>query len=1104
LRGINYLSFYLPVVLVSFIKRPKKCVISAIREAVILLIFFGCSQSAVKDQLFTEVSQVVSIDFSNDIHPTEEFNPYTFRSFYNGGGVAIGDVDNNGYQDIYFTGNQVDNQLYLNFGNWTFKEAAAEAGVDCKGVWSTGATFADINADGFPDLHVCKSGAPGGKNRSNSLFINNGDGTFTDKAGEYGLDVEGLSVQAAFFDFDKDGDLDCYLLTNSFRSVGTGADLKKNSRNISDSGGNKLFRNDNGYFRDISEQAGIYTSAIGFGLGITLGDFNYDLWPDIFISNDFFEKDYLYINNTDGTFTEKGEVYFNSMSLGSMGADVADLNNDGLLDLLVTEMLPERLKRKKTKALYESWNKYQLSVSNGYYHQFPRNMLHIGSENDAFFEAGRISGLTNTDWSWGSLLFDMNNDGLKDAFISNGIFKDLLDRDFLSFTANEANIRKLVQESDDAILKLLEEMPSEPLVNSAFRNQGDLKFEKVSYKWGFSEPTFSNGSAYADLDNDNDLDLIINNVNQRSFVYRNNTSKKAISFKLEDARGGSGIGAKVSVRSNGNSWFRENFPVKGYQSSSTPIIHFGVDTISILDTVEILWPSGKRNILTNLKTDELLIVSEDDATNLSDNTNRTISNSYLVRSKMDLNFIHKENDFVDFDRNNLLPEMYSNLGSRVASSDLNKDGITDFYLGGSKNQPGVLFVSEGLNYQKIFCEGEAICEDMDAVFFDADGDNDLDLYVASGGTEYSSSSTALIDRVYLNNNGEFKIAKRAVPLTFKISSSFVSPGDFDEDGDIDLLVGERFNPTNYGINGGLHLLMNNGEAVFSISKRHSFPEIKTSELITDGQFTDIDNDGDMDVVAVGEWSRVHVFINEEDSFKYASPDLGLNETTGWWNTVEVSDLNKDGLKDLIIGNKGINTFFKTGTRLYTSDFDRNGFIDNILSVKEDGSYYPIHDRDELIGHFPVLKKGGIYYSEYATKTIEELFGKELLDKSIISEIDISESSVFYQSESSFERVSLPTLAQLSPIYAIEVIDLNKDGILDLIIGGNQYNVKPQFGRYDALNATVLLGSKEGITNDRIKMTDIEGQVRDIEYFFNNGEKVLFFINNDSLQIRSLN
>jgi len=1015
--------------------------------------------------------------------------------------VAIGDVDNNGFQDIYFTGNQVDNQLYLNFGDWEFKEAALSSGVACESVWSTGATFADINHDGFIDLYVCKSGTPGGENRANSLFINNEDGTFTDKAKEYGLDIEGLSVQAAFFDFDKDGDLDCYLLTNSFRSVGTGADLKKNSRTISDPGGNKLFRNDNGYFRNISEQAGIYTSSIGFGLGITLGDFNHDSWSDIFISNDFFEKDYLYINNKDGTFTEKGEAYFKSMSLGSMGADAADLNNDGLSDLFVTEMLPEKLERKKTKAVYESWNKYQLSVNNGYYHQFSRNMLHIGLSNRGFVEAGRISGLTNTDWSWGALLFDMDNDGLKDVFVSNGIFKDLLDRDFLSFAADKANIRKLVQSGDDAILRLLDKMPSEPLVNSAFRNHGDLKFEKISYNWGFKKASFSNGSAYADLDNDNDLDLIVNNVNQRSFVYRNNASKKAISFKLEDAQKGTGIGAKVIMKSNGHIWFQENFPVRGYQSSSTPVIHFGIDTLSVLDTVEVQWPGGRRSILTNLQTDQLILINEHTADELYSSINSRDEESCLANSNTSLDFIHKESEFIDFDRNNLLTEMYSNLGCRVASSDLNEDGITDFYLGGSKNQPGALLISKDSDYHKIFYEEEAICEDMDAVFFDADGDNDLDLYVASGGTEYSNSGTALIDRVYLNNNGEFKIAKRAVPFTFKISSSFVSPGDFDEDGDIDLLVGERFNPTNYGTNGGLHLLINNGEAIFSISQRHSFPEIKTSELITDGQFTDIDNDGDMDVVAVGEWSRVHVFINKKDSFKYASSDLGLNETTGWWNTVEVIDLNKDGLKDLIIGNKGTNTFFKEGTRLHTSDFDKNGFIDNVLSVEEDGKHYPIHDKDELVAHFPVLKKRAIYYSEYAGRTTEELFGKELLDKAVISEIEMIESSIFYQTNRGFERVELPAMAQLAPVYAIEAVDLNKDGWTDLIIGGNQYNVKPQFGRYDALNVTILFGTESGFTNEHIEVTNIEGQVRDIKYF--DSDKFLFFINNDSLQVRSV-
>ncbi|HCX21849.1 MAG TPA: hypothetical protein DHN29_08030, partial [Cytophagales bacterium] len=490
--------------------------------SIAVTVFFVSCQSSDQKRLFKDVAGESGIAFANDLEYTEEFNPYTYRSFFNGGGVALGDINNDGLLDVFFTGNLVDNKLYLNKGDWQFEEITKAAGVSCPNVWSSGASFADVNGDGLLDLYVCKSGKPGGSNRYNELFINNGDLTFTEKSKEYGLDIVGLSTHAAFFDYDKDGDLDCYVLTNSLKSIG-GFDLIKDQREIPDEtgGGNKFFRNDDGRFVDITLESGIYASSIGFGLGITLSDFNKDGWTDLFISNDFFERDYLYINQEGEYFKESLESYFNSISMGSMGADAADLNNDAEPDLFVTEMLPSNVARKRTKAVYENWDKYQLNVRQGYFHQYPRNVLQQKINDSLFVEVGRYSNVSATDWSWGALMFDANNDGLRDIFVANGIYKDLLDRDYLTFTANDQQIRNQLKKKGNVIKDLIDVMPSQAVPNQMFKNQGDFVFDNVSEEWGLGMPTFSNGSAYGDLDNDGDLDLVINNVNMPALVYRN-------------------------------------------------------------------------------------------------------------------------------------------------------------------------------------------------------------------------------------------------------------------------------------------------------------------------------------------------------------------------------------------------------------------------------------------------------------------------------------------------------------------------------------------------------------------------------------------------------
>ena len=712
---------------------------------------------------FVEESGLI---FENNLEYTENLNPYTYRNFYNGGGVALGDINNDGLIDVYFTGNIVDNKLFLNKGNFKFEDITPTAGVACSNVWSTGATFADINGDGFLDIYVCKSGPPGGKNRNNELFINNGDLTFTEKSKEYNLNLTGLSVHAAFFDYDKDGDLDCYILNNSFRNVG-GYDLVEDQRKIPDPDGqgNKFFENVGNKFIDVTQKANIFSSNIGFGLGITLSDYNNDGWTDLFISNDFFEKDYLYINNKDKTFSEKSTKFFKSMSLGSMGADSADLDNDLLTDLFVTEMLPKSLKRRKTKAVYDSWDKHQLAVSKGYYYQYPRNVLQRNYGNSGFFEIGRYSNLAATEWSWASMIFDMNNDGLRDIFIANGIFKDLLDRDYLAYMANKQRISNLMKSGGEVIKKLIDIMPSKAVKNNVYRNDGDFDFTEFTDQWGFDSPSFSNGMAYGDLDNDGDQDIVINNVNMKSFVYNNqndNESSKSISFNLKGVdKNRNAIGAKLIIYyGEAKSSMSEHFPSRGFQSSISNKIHFGVGDIDKVDSLIVYWPNEEISKLYDLKTNKTYNVDQQVEKRFT-KLNKPKDKKKNKLNEIDiLNHSHTENKFIDFNKERLIPQMFSNEGPPIISSDLNGDNVPDFFVGSSKNQISSLFLSDDLSYKEIIkpFKNHKNSEDIDAVFFDSDNDGDKDLYVSSGENPFRYDSN-LDDRLYINEgNGNFKVS----------------------------------------------------------------------------------------------------------------------------------------------------------------------------------------------------------------------------------------------------------------------------------------------------------------------------------------------------------
>ncbi len=1070
------------------------------------LLIISCSKKSEQvDSLFVLKGVETGISFENTLTYDEAFNPYVYRNFYNGGGVAIGDINNDGLEDIYFTGNMVENKLFLNKGNWKFEDITSKAGVACPEIWSSGAIFADINGDGLLDLYVCKAGKPGGKNRHNELFINNGDLTFTESAKEYGLDITGLSVHAAFFDYDKDGDLDAYLLNNSIKSIGA-FDLVKDQRLISDinGSGNKFMRNDNGKFVDISDEAGIYSSKIGFGLGITLGDFNDDNWTDIFISNDFFEKDYLYINDTKGGFTEQLEDYFESISMGSMGADLADLDNDLKTDLMVTEMLPGTEERQKTKTIFESWDKQQVAKKQGYYNQFSRNTLQRNLGNGNFIELGRQANVSATEWSWSALLFDMDNDGYKDIYVSNGIYKDLLDRDYLTYEANDETIKNRINSSEkEVIKKLIDVMPSQAVSNATFRNLGNFNFENISKEWGLDQASFSNGSAYADLDNDGDLDIIVNNVNMPSFVYENKTdTSKARSIQLKFSqkdKNTHGIATKATIKyADHKMSYSENYNSRGFQSSVANGIHFGVGDTKSIDSLIITWSDGTVSTMSNLITNKTYVVKHPVASDSINDTFAKVSGKSILKEINPLfDFTHKENNYIDFNKERLLTQMYSNEGPSLATADINNDNIIDYFVGGAKNQSGALFISTPIGFKEISSpfSSDINSEDTDATFFDGDNDGDLDLYVCHGGRAYSQYSIDLHDAYYENMNGTYVKSNTSPKFAKTISSSVVKSADVDNDGDLDLFVGERYKTNSYGEPGSGYILENDGKGNFEPSTTNFFENIG---MITDARWTDINKDGWQDLIVSGEWMPIKIFINDHEKLVDATNSYDLQATSGLWSSLEVVDVDNDGDQDIIAGNIGRNNYLEEDMRMYIHDFDGNGFKEQILCKKEVDGYYPVVDKDELISQIPSLKKQLLYYKDYAKANMKSIFSETILNQAYIVDLKMLNSVVFFNENNKFTAHKLPDEVQYAPIYAIVAEDINDDGYTDLFFGGNQYLVKPRFGRYDASMGWALFGSKnENIISSKPVSMNIKGQIRDLKWIeYNNNKLLIATINNE--------
>lgn len=1030
------------------------------------LLLFGCSSRT--PRLFSLLSgNETGIKFKNTLHEDERANVLNYIYFYNGGGVAIGDINNDGLADVLFTGNMVANRLYLNLGDFKFRDITAESGIAQQQGWCTGATMADINNDGKLDIYICRSADTDPQRRKNLLFINDGNLHFTERADSFGLADRGYSTQAAFFDYDRDGDLDMFLINHSLQQYAFGGYDDISVRKLRrPEFASKLYRNDGGHYSDVSTEAGIVSNVLSFGLGLSISDIDNDGWPDVHVSNDFNEQDYLFINNHDGTFSEKLRECMDESSLYSMGSDIADVDNDGLVDILTLDMLPEDNHNQKMHSGAENFEKFQMLFRQGFYYQYSRNMLHKNNGDGTFSEIGQMAGISNTDWSWSALFSDFNNDGNKDLFVTNGYAKDFTDMDFIQYNVDRV-VRQRRGEGVDPALDVLHKMPSVKLPNYVFQNNGRDHFAKRTVEWGLAQPAISSGAAYADLDNDGDMDLVVNNINKEAFVYRNNAESidpenNFLRIKLVGSnKNPGGIGARVSLYCKKDTYVQEQMPVRGFQSSVDYVLNFGVGTNALIDSIVVVWPDAHTQKIKEVASDKELILDWKDADSV---VAAEKSLKPLFTTSAAPVFTHRENNFNDFAVQALLPAYLSRQGPGMAGADVNGDGREDFFTGGARGQAGEIFLQlKDGSFAARALQNDSMYEDVAAAFFDADGDGDNDLYVASGGYEFHEEDTLLNDRLYANDgSGNFKKATGALPPMI-FSKGCVKPADIDGDGDMDLFVGGRVVPGRYPVAPQSKILVNDGKGHFMDGTMQIAAALAHVGMVTDAAWADVNGDKVKDLIVVGEWMPIRVFVNRSGKLTDESPDFIHFPSTGWWNRILVADFDNDGDDDVVIGNTGTNTQFHVRPlqpfTLYFNDFDKNGSIDPILCYYINDTAYPAASRDDLTAQLPMLKKKFLHYSSYANARIRDLFDGDQFKGAQVLYAETMQT-VFLQNDGAkgLIRKRLPQEIQYSPVYALQAMDINHDGHLDLVAAGNQSWTRIKFGRYRANHGMAFLGN----------------------------------------------
>lgn len=1047
------------------------------------------------------------INFANVLKETPALNIISYEYFYNGGGVGLGDFNNDGLTDIYFSGNMQPGRLYLNKGNLKFEDITAKAGVSGKRGWKTGVSVADVNGDGLLDIYVCYSGPLEEAQRKNELFINNGNLTFSEKAAVMGVADAGYSTQAVFFDYDRDNDLDLFVVNHNNKNL-RNFDASFVKKMVDKDAGDRLYRNDNNVFTDVTVASGIISNPLGYGLGVAASDINNDGWADLYVTNDYVEEDYLYINNHNGTFSERLKEQVGHLSNFSMGCDIADINNDGWSDVFTLDMLPEDNRRQKLLYMPDNYELYNNQVSNGFHHQLMRNMLQLNNGNNTFSEIGQVSGVFCTDWSWASLLMDFNNDGFKDIFITNGYGRDMTNRDFVKFYANE-RLKFLRGETSNNMFNMLQSIPVTPIHDYLYLNNGNLQFSDASLAAGFDKQTLSNGAACADLDNDGDLDLVVNHLNAPAGLYRNmlvenGTGSNWIQFQLKGKGSNTNaIGAVLYIYAGKDQIKLENTPVHGYQGSMQVPLHTGLPS-SKIDSVVVQWPDGSIEKIMNIRAN----TSNQITYGVSQKTNHTeaVTKTIFAPSFTSLPYVHVSSETNDFKVQPLMPAMISYSGPRTAKGDVNKDGLEDLFICGAQGRPGQLFIQKPdgnfiADSQPEF-EKDAASEDVDALFFDADNDQDLDLYIVSGGYNFNANDKELQDRLYINSNGKFQKSNGALPAE-TVSGSCVKAADIDNDGDLDLFVGTRVVPGRYPESGESFLLINNGKGEFAKAPAEMSAPLASLGMVTDAAWTDLNKDGKKELIVCGEWMKIHLFANQNGKLVDLSDKYFPDSLKGWWNRLHLADMDGDGDMDLVAGNWGLNSAIRVSksepATMFFSDFDHNGSVDPLICTYIQGKSYPMATRDEMTDQIVSLRQKFPTYHSYANATIEDVLTPEQLKSATQLSTDHFETTYFENNNGVFTAKKLPVQANFFPVYAISTGDFDRDGKQDILLAGNVEQARIKIGRIDAGYGVLLKGDGKGNFEYVPQLKSglmVKGCTRDlIQINSKKGDRLIFTVNN---------